>query len=175
MALNPAVKHLIQTKLAHSQVPQWAIPIAEVRQGFRNLWTPAITGEPVSIQRIEDVTISSADAHIPMRVYAPDGPGLCPIMLYFHGVGYVKGGIAESDAFCRNLARASRHMVLSIDYRLAPEHRFPAAALPGCTRSSPHFSTASARMQSISLKGFARCPPLSSIFHCRIHDAGNGY
>jgi acetyl esterase len=48
-------------------------------------------------------------------------------MLYFHGGGYVKGGIEESDAFCRNLARVTRHMVLSIDYRLAPEHRFPAA------------------------------------------------
>jgi len=41
--------------------------------------------------------------------------------------GYVKGGIEESDAFCRNLARVTRYMVLSIDYRLAPEHRFPAA------------------------------------------------
>ncbi len=48
-------------------------------------------------------------------------------MLYFHGGGYVKGGIEESDAFCRNLAKVTRHLVLSIDYRLAPEHPFPAA------------------------------------------------
>jgi acetyl esterase len=127
MALNPALKHLIQTKLAHSHAPQWALPIAEVRQAFRNLWTPDITGEPVSTCRIQDVTISGVDAHIPVRVYAPDGPDPCPIMLYFHGGGYVKGGIEESDAFCRNLARVTRHMVLSIGYRLAPEHCFPAA------------------------------------------------
>ena len=127
MALNAALKQLIETKLAHTRAPQWALPITEVRQAFRNLWTPAITGEPVAIRRIEDVTIAGVDTPIPTRVYAPDGPERCPLMLYFHGGGYVKGGIEESDAFCRNLARVTRHIVLSIDYRLAPEHPFPAA------------------------------------------------
>jgi len=127
MALDAALKRLIETKLAHTHAPQWALPIAEVRQAFRNLWTPAITGELVSIHRIEDVTIPGADAPIPARVYAPDCPEPCPVILYLHGGGYVKGGIEESDALCRNLARVTRHMVLSIGYRLAPEHRFPAA------------------------------------------------
>ena len=127
MALNPALQHLIQTKLAHTQAPQSAMPIADVRQAFRNLWTPAITGELVSIGRIEDVTIPGVDSPLAARVYAPDSDGPCPIMLYFHGGGYVKGGIEESDAFCRNLAHVTRHTVLSIGYRLAPEHPFPAA------------------------------------------------
>jgi acetyl esterase/lipase len=127
MALNAALKRLIETKLAHTREPQWALPITEVRQAFRNLWTPDITGEPVPIRRIEDVTIPGVDSPIQARVYTPDGPEPCPIMLYFHGGGYVKGGIEESDAFCRNLARVTRHLVLSIDYRLAPEHCFPAA------------------------------------------------
>jgi len=127
MALDAALKRLIETKLAHTHAPQWALPIAEVRQAFRNLWTPAITGELVSLHRIEDVTIPGADAPIAARVYAPECPEPCPVILYLHGGGYVKGGIEESDAFCRNLARVTRHMVLSVDYRLAPEHRFPAA------------------------------------------------
>lgn len=127
MALSPALQHLIQAKLAHSRAPQWALPIAEVRQAFRNLWTPDITGGPVALHRIEDVTIPGVDAQIPARIYAPDSPYPCPIMLYFHGGGYVKGGIEESDAFCRNLARVTAHTVLSIGYRLAPEYRFPAA------------------------------------------------
>ena len=127
MALNAALKQLIETKLAHSHAPQWALPITDVRQAFRNLWTPAMTGEPVAVRRVEDVTIPDANAPIPSRVYVPDGPAPCPVMLYFHGGGYVKGGIEESDAFCRNLAHVTRHMVLSIDYRLAPEHCFPAA------------------------------------------------
>jgi len=127
MALNAALKQLIDTKLAHTREPQWALPIAEVRQAFRNLWTPAITGEPVPIHRVEDVTIPGVDAPIPARIYAPNSPKPPPIILYLHGGGYVKGGIQESDAFCRNLAHVSRHIVLSIDYRLAPEHPFPAA------------------------------------------------
>jgi acetyl esterase/lipase len=127
MALNPALRQLIQTKLAHTHAPQWALPIADVRQAFRSLWTPPITGEQVSVRGIENVSISGAVARIPARAYTPDVPDPCPIMLYFHGGGYVKGGIEESDAFCRNLARVTRHIVLSIDYRLAPEHPFPAA------------------------------------------------
>jgi hypothetical protein len=50
MALNAALKQLIETKLAHTHEPQWALPITEVRQAFRNLWTPAINGELVSIR-----------------------------------------------------------------------------------------------------------------------------
>ena len=127
MALNAALQQLIATKLAHTRQPQWELPIAEVRRAFRELWTPAITGEPVAIHRVEDVMIPGVHAAIPARIYAPEGPNLLPVMLYFHGGGYVKGGIEESDAFCRNLSRVTRHVVLSIDYRLAPEHLFPAA------------------------------------------------
>lgn len=127
MALHPALRQLIETKLAHAQRPQWELPIAEVRQAFRNLWTPAITGDPVRIGRIENLAIPGADAPIPARLYAMDASKPRPIMLYFHGGGYVKGGIEDSDAFCRNLARVTQHIVVSVDYRLAPEHPFPAA------------------------------------------------
>src|SRR5262245_37048201 len=127
MALDPALRQLIETKLAHTQKPQWALPIADVRQAFRNLWTPAITGDPVTIGRIEDRVIPGDEAPTAARVYEPDAPKPLPIMLYFHGGGYVKGGIEECDVFCRNLARVTRHLVVSVDYRLAPEHPFPAA------------------------------------------------
>ena len=127
MALNPALKQLIAAKLAHTQLPQWETPIADVRQGFRNLWTPAMTGEAVPIRRIQDINIPDGDRSIPARLYAPDSPRPLAFMLYFHGGGYVKGGIEECDVFCRNLAHVTQHAVLSIDYRLAPEHRFPAA------------------------------------------------
>jgi acetyl esterase len=103
------------------------MPIADVRQAFRNLWTPAMTGAPVPVRRVEDISIPGVDDVIPARAYAPDSHEPPPVIVYFHGGGYVKGGIEESDAFCRNLARVTRHLVLSIDYRLAPEHRFPAA------------------------------------------------
>jgi len=68
MALNPALKQLIETKLAHTLKPQWELPIAEVRQSFRNLWTPPTTGERIALARIEDVTIPGGVALIPLSI-----------------------------------------------------------------------------------------------------------
>ena len=127
MPLHPALERLIQNKLEHARAPQWALPIAEVREAFRELWTPALTGDPVSVRRIEDISVPGPDSRIPVRIYTPERDGRLPIMLYFHGGGYVKGGIEETDAFCRSLARTTSHVVLSVAYRLAPEHPFPAA------------------------------------------------
>jgi acetyl esterase len=86
-----------------------------------------MTGDPVSLSGIEDISVPGPDREIPVRVYRPEEHHARPVILYFHGGGYVKGGIEESDAFCRRLARSSRHIVLSVAYRLAPEHPFPAA------------------------------------------------
>ena len=141
MALNAALKQLLEAKLAHTQKAQWELPIDQVRKAFRELWTPAMTGDPVPLPRIQDVTIPGPGTSIPARVYASDAARPRPLMLYFHGGGYVKGGLAECDAFCRNLAHLTRHIVLSIDYRLAPEHRFPAAlddAIAATTWAATH-------------------------------------
>jgi acetyl esterase len=127
MALHPALLHLIETKLEHTRAPQWMLPIAEVRQSFRALWTPAMTGTPLIVDRIEDISIPAGDASIPARVYAPDRGQAYPVLVYLHGGGYVKGGLDECDTFCRNLSRLARFMVVSVAYRLAPEHPFPAA------------------------------------------------
>lgn len=81
----------------------------------------------MSVSRIEDMSVPGADGAITLRLYGPEENAALPVMLYFHGGGYVKGGIEDSDAFCRRLARTSRHVVLSAAYRLAPEDPFPAA------------------------------------------------
>jgi acetyl esterase len=133
MPLHPALERLIETKLAHTRAPQWELPIAEVRQSFRDLWTPTMTGMPVSLDRVYDVTVPGTDPRIRVRVYTPEQESRCPVMLYFHGGGYVKGGIEDSDTFCRSLAAVTKHMVVSVEYRLAPEHQFPAALDDACT------------------------------------------
>jgi acetyl esterase len=123
MPLDPALANLIQHKLANAGVPQWEMPIGQVREAFLKLWTPALTGEPVEVGKVEDKLLGSVKA----RLFVPDGPADPALVMYFHGGGYVKGGLDESDAFCRRLARSSGRIVASVDYRLAPEHRFPAA------------------------------------------------
>ena len=63
---------------------------------------------------------------IPIRQYRPKGERL-PALVYFHGGGWVIGGIDTHDVVCRHLALAGGCAVFSVDYRLAPEHKFPAA------------------------------------------------
>jgi len=78
---------------------------------------------------LEPLRFPAPAAHpFPARLYAPSaGQGL-PVLLYLHGGGFTVGSIETHDVLCRELARLSGAMVVSLDYRLAPEHRFPTAA-----------------------------------------------
>ena len=67
------------------------------------------------------------DHKIPVRIFSPEVVGDYPILLFFHGGGWVTGNIDSYDKVCTNMARLTNHIVVSVDYRLAPEHRFPAA------------------------------------------------
>jgi len=95
-------------------------------------------------------------------------------MLYFHGGGYVKGGVEESDAFCRNLARVTRHAVLSIAYRLAPEHRFPAAhddAVAAATWAASHASEIGAAPGPVVLCGESAGGNLAAVTCLRVRSS----
>ena len=82
---------------------------------------------PPSVGRTVDRTIPGPAGDLDVRLYLPDADGPCPTVVFFHGGGYVLGSIATHDWLCRHLVRESRCAVLSVDYRLAPEHPFPAA------------------------------------------------
>jgi acetyl esterase len=156
MPLDRALHHLIEDKLAHARARQWEMPIADVRKGFRDFWTPAITGQPPALERIEDLTIPGPRDGIRARVYASRRDRRDPLLVFFHGGGYVKGGIDESDVFCRRLANATRHAVLSVDYRLAPEYPFPAAAddaLAAAAWASSHANELGARTGPLVVSG----------------------
>ena len=125
MTLHPALRKLIDDKLANTTAPQWRLPIEEVRASFRTLWSTSMTGVPVEVASVDDRTLDTDAGTV--RVFTPEADGPVPIMMYFHGGGYVKGGLDETDAFCRRLARTTGNVVVSVDYRLAPEHPYPAA------------------------------------------------
>lgn len=90
------------------------------------------SGPPISMRRIEDLTITARDGKtdIPIRIYYPhlDGERL-PLLVYFHGGGWQRGSINSHDSICRHLAVTADCGVLSVGWRLAPEHRFPAGNL----------------------------------------------
>lgn len=81
-----------------------------------------------ALARVEDFSIPARDGHaLPARLYAPSTDKL-PVLLYFHGGGFTIGSIATHDILCRQLSHLAGCAVVSVDYRLAPEHRFPTAA-----------------------------------------------
>ncbi len=82
---------------------------------------------PQATERVESFSVKARDGFdIPVRLYAPTGVKL-PVLVYFHGGGFTIGSIATHDALCRRLGHLAGCAVLSVDYRLAPEHKFPVA------------------------------------------------
>lgn len=90
--------------------------------------SPAMSGAPRPLARVEDRVITTADARIPVRIYAPTTGSALPALVYFHGGGFVLGSITSHDRLCRIIAAEAECVVVSVEYRCAPEHRFPAAA-----------------------------------------------
>jgi acetyl esterase len=74
-----------------------------------------------------DIEVAGAQGKLPARVYSPSGTGPFPVVVYFHGGGWVMADKDVYDGGARGLASAAEALVISVDYRLAPEHRFPAA------------------------------------------------
>ena len=84
-------------------------------------------GEPVPIERVEDLTIAGPGGDLLLRIYADGRDGRRPALIYFHGGGWVFGNLDTHDALCRSIAKESGAVVISVDYRLSPEAKFPAA------------------------------------------------
>jgi acetyl esterase len=87
--------------------------------------------EPPQLEKVQPLDIPAPHGTIPARVYTPTKlrktDGLAPCLVFFHGGGWVIGDLETHDVVCRKLAQEGELIVISVDYRLAPEHRFPAA------------------------------------------------
>jgi acetyl esterase len=83
--------------------------------------------EPLPTARIENRAIPGPAGQIPVRIYWPNASGIRPAIVYYHGGGHVIGSLDSHDLVARNLCGGAEAVVVSIDYRMGPEHRFPAA------------------------------------------------
>ena len=121
MTLDPAAKAVLDMLQQPGVPPLNELPVPIAREAYAGL--AALAGEPGPVVRIEDL---SADG-VPVKVYWPEGKGPHPVFLWLHGGGWALGSAAEHDAIARDICRRAGCMVVNVDYRLAPEHPFPAA------------------------------------------------
>ena len=107
------------------------------RDGFATLTRNLITDIP-QLALIRNEKIKSRKQLVPVRIYHPVPDSALPVLIYLHGGGHVAGSIDVYDPVCRKIALATRHIVMAVDYRLAPEHPYPAGiedsavVLEGC-------------------------------------------
>ena len=125
--LTPAMHHVLDRMARTRQLPLHALTPQQARQVYE-VGSGMLDIPGHKLPRVEDLRIPVRDgAFIGARLYAPAGHGL-PVLLYFHGGGFTIGSVATHDALCRHLAHLAHCAVLSVDYRLAPEHKFPTAS-----------------------------------------------
>lgn len=124
MPLHPQVRRLLD-RIAGNGAPDFStLSIAEARAlaaARKRLAGP--------LARTVDMQVPGAGGAIPLRVYYPESAGPLPALVYFHGGGFAMGGLDSHDGVCRTLAVETGCCVAAVDYRLAPEHPFPAATL----------------------------------------------
>ena len=105
--------------------PIYTLPLAQARQSYK-VGVGATAFPPVPLPRVENFQIPGPDGPIPARLWAASREPNLPVLLYLHGGGFVIGGIETCEAMCTVLAQRTGGAVVAIDYRLAPEHKFPA-------------------------------------------------
>jgi acetyl esterase len=150
--LAPEVQLLLKLDQIAGRPSFEELPVHEARKEIRRE-AFSVAGAPVSVARVEERSVRGAEGQLAARLYVPFGaPAPAPLLVYFHGGGWVVGDLDTHDQPCRFLAREAGALVLSIAYRLAPEHRFPApvedclAALRSAIDEAPHLGADPARV-----------------------------
>jgi len=129
MALDPQVQEVINLVIKSGRPAYHTLSPKDARQLFRET-RPASTPTPPEIGAVKNLTADGPGGPIPLRVYRPAGVASgasLPALVYFHGGGWVIGDLDTHDVQCRQVTAEAGITVVAVDYRLAPEHKFPAA------------------------------------------------
>lgn len=126
--MDPGFAGFLAQAAAQGHPPIETLPPPVARQVYRDL-AAALSLPPPEVAGTRTLSIEGPGGALPLRLYTPlnGAPAAMPVVLYVHGGGWVIGDLDTHDAVCRRLCHASGMKVLAVDYRLAPEHPFPAA------------------------------------------------
>ena len=123
MPVDPQIQILLGARAALPPMHTLSVADARLQMAAR-----AIPGLRIpEVASVVNRDMPGPGGPLPLRIYTPEGPGPFPLMVFFHGSGFVVCSLDTHDAMCRNLCVGTGSVVVSVDYRLAPEHKFPAA------------------------------------------------
>lgn len=126
MALHPQIVKGLEA-LAKADLPPIHTLDAPAAREQMAAMNAARGGEPTPVRQVENRTIPGPAGEIPVRLYWPHADGTRGALVYFHGGGHVIGSLDTHDKVARNLCEGAGCVVVSVDYRMGPEHKFPAA------------------------------------------------
>jgi len=132
LTLDPELQFLLKLREQRGLPPITELPLLEMRERMRQESVLA-AGEPEPVGSVSDFAVEGPGGDMAARLYVPESyvpesmDGLGPLLIFFHGGGFVFGDLESHDGVCRVLCRHAGVRVLAIDYRLAPENKFPAA------------------------------------------------
>lgn len=136
MPLDARVRRFLDTLAASGAAGTLTLSVEERRRSLAQLL--GFSGRSRAIGGIENRAVPGPDSELRVRIYSPAGmeAQALPGLVYFHGGGLVAGSLDTHDGICRGLTATSRCRLVSVDYRLAPEHPFPAAVVDACAATA---------------------------------------
>ncbi len=134
-----------------------------------------LEGAPEEVAKVENRKVPGPASEIPVRIYTPAGNGPFPLLVFFHGGGWVIGDLDSHDNACRSLTNRARCVTVAVDYRLAPERKFPAAVddcYAAAVWAADHARELSADPSRIAVGGDSAGGNLSAVVAILARDRG---
>jgi acetyl esterase/lipase len=125
MPLNPQAQAYLDQRAAAGARQFYELPVAEAREQAVRL--SKLMGTPEPVASVEERVVPCSGVELPVRIYKFKTNGASPVLVYFHGGGWVTGNLDTSDVWCRAFTNAAQCILVSVNYRHAPEHKFPTA------------------------------------------------
>jgi acetyl esterase len=146
------------------------------REGLANLTLLLVTDRP-EISWVQDDLVNAPNYAIPVRIYHPRPDARLPVLIYYHGGGHMAGSVTVYDPICRKIAHATEHIVVAVDYRLAPECPYPLGVNDACHVAKNIWATFDGRglnyQRRLSIAGDSAGGALcATVAHISQHDAG---
>jgi acetyl esterase len=171
MPLDPQIQALLDKGAGVPATHTLAVDAARAQYEARI----PLMAPPAEIAGVREQTIDAPGGPLRLRIYAPHGTGPFPLLLFFHGSGFVLCSLDTHDGMCRNLCAGAGCIVASVDYRLAPEHKFP-AGLGDCLHATrwaaAHAVELGADPMRVAVGGDSAGSNMAAVTAIRVRDEG---